>query len=121
MLQRPQLPHRNTLNGQDKASAGTEGRQWQIQEAKAEFGALVRAASTAGPQTIAVGGRPVAVVLSAEDYGRLRGPQLSLAELMARSPFVGVELDLERDRRPTCRPATLGDGQGFDCATHAER
>lgn len=103
------------------ASAETEGREWQIQHAKAEFGALIRTASAAGSQTITVCGRPVAVVLSLEDYGRLRRPQLSLAELMARSPLVGVDLDLERDRRPTCRPATLGDAQGFDCATDAER
>ena len=103
------------------AIAGTEGRQWQIHEASAEFGDLVRAASAAGPQTITACGRPVAVVLSVEDYDRLRRPQLSLAELMARSPLVGVELDLERDRRPSYCPETLGDGQGFDCATDAER
>ena len=103
------------------ASTETERRQWQIQEAQAEFGALVHAASKAGPQTIAAHDRPVAVVLSVEDYDRLRRPHLSLAELMARSPLVGVELDLERDRRPSCRPETLGDGQGFDCAIDAER
>lgn len=81
------------------AIAGTERLPWQVQEAKAELSALVRAASTAGPQTITSRGRPVAVVVSVEDYDRLRGPRLSLAEFMARAPLVGVELDLERDRR----------------------
>ena len=73
-------------------------RPWQVQEAKARFSALVRAASTFGPQTITVRGRRAAVVLSPEDYDRLQRPRLSLAEFMARSPLVGVELDLERDR-----------------------
>ena len=73
-------------------------RRWQVQEAKARFSALLRAASTFGPQTITVRGRRSAVVLSPEDYDRLQQPRLSLAEFMARSPLVGVELDLERDR-----------------------
>ena len=73
-------------------------RRWQVQEAKARFDAVVRAASTLGPQTITVSGRRAAVVLSPEDYDRLKRPRLSLADFMARSPLVGVELDLERDR-----------------------
>ena len=76
----------------------TPQRTWQVQEAKARFSALLRSASTAGPQTITVRGRRTAIVLSAEHFDRLQRPQISLADLMARSPLVGVELDLERDR-----------------------
>ncbi|MCY3746775.1 MAG: type II toxin-antitoxin system Phd/YefM family antitoxin [Acidobacteria bacterium] len=71
---------------------------WQVQEAKARFSALVRDASTQGPQTITVHGRRAAVVLSPEDYDRLKGGRISFAEFLARSPLAGVDLDLERDR-----------------------
>ena len=75
-------------------------RPWQVHEAKARFSALMRAASTVGPQTITVRGRRAAVVLSPEEYDRLKQPRPSLADFMARSPLVGVELDLERDQSP---------------------
>ena len=71
---------------------------WQVQEAKARFSALVRDASTQGPQTITVHGRRAAVVLSPEDYDRLKRGRSSLAEFLARSPLAGADLDLERDR-----------------------
>lgn len=72
-------------------------RHWQVQEAKARFSALVRAAAS-GPQTITVRGRRAAVVLSAKDFDRLKRPRPSFAEFLAASPLAGVALDLERDR-----------------------
>ena len=71
---------------------------WQVQEAKARFSALVRDASTQGPQTITVHGRRAAIVLSPEDYDRLQRTRSSFAEFLARSPLAGADLDLERDR-----------------------
>jgi prevent-host-death family protein len=57
-------------------------RQWQVQEAKAEFSALVAAAQTE-PQIITRHGAPYAVVLSVATYDELsrkhtRPPLLSL-------------------------------------------
>ena len=72
-------------------------KNWQVQEAKARFSALVRSAETDGPQTITVHGRRAAVVLSADDYDRLQRPQLSMAEFLRVSSLVGVELNIERD------------------------
>ena len=69
-----------------------------MQEAKARFSALVRDASTRGPQTITVDGRRAAVVLSPEDYDRLKRARSPLAEFLAHSPLAGADLDLERDR-----------------------
>ena len=70
---------------------------WQVQEAKAEFSALVSAAEKAGPQAITKHGRSVAVVLSQKDYEQLtRRPKVPLLEFFANSPL--AELDLERDR-----------------------
>lgn len=71
---------------------------WQVQEAKARFSALVRKAATQGPQTITVHGRRAAVVLSPEDYDRLKRPRSSFADFLARSPLAGTDLELERDR-----------------------
>ena len=69
-----------------------------MQEAKARFSALVRDAANLGPQTVTVHGRRAAVVISPEDYDRLRRPQSSLAEFLRRSPLAGARIDLERDR-----------------------
>jgi len=76
----------------------TRPRVWQVQEAKARFSALVRDASTQGPQTITIHGRRAAVLLSPEDYDRLKSPRPSLAEFLARSPLAGTDLELKRDR-----------------------
>ena len=73
-------------------------KNWQVQEAKARFSALVRSAETDGPQTITVHGRRAAVVLSADDYDRLKCPQPSMAEFLRASSQVGVDLNLERDK-----------------------
>ena len=57
-------------------------QSWQVQEAKARFSELVRDAAESGPQTITVRGRRAAVVLSADDYDRLKRPQPSMAEFL---------------------------------------
>ena len=75
-------------------------RQWQLQEAKARLSELVRSAATDGPQEITVHGRTAAVLLSKEDYDRLRDDKPSFVELIRSSPLVGVELDIRRDRSP---------------------
>lgn len=74
-------------------------RNWQVQEAKARFSELVRSADS-GPQTITVHGRRAAVMLSADDYDRLKDKRgkPALTEFLRDSPLAGVELDLERDR-----------------------
>ena len=38
------------------------------------------------------------MVLSQEEYARLKGRKPSLVELMRASPLAGVELEIERDR-----------------------
>lgn len=73
-------------------------RSWQVQDAKARFSDLLRHAARSGPQQITIRGRPAAVVLSVEEYERLRGPKPSLAEFLRNSPLAGIELQLDRDR-----------------------
>jgi antitoxin Phd len=76
--------------------------QWQLQDAKARFSELVRAARESGPQTVTVRGEPAVVVLSQRQYRalRARAGQASFTELMRSSPLAGVELDTRRDRSP---------------------
>ena len=74
-------------------------RRWQLQEAKARLSEVVKSARE-GPQEISVRGEPAAVVLSIEEYERLKKKKLSLAEFVRRSVLVGVDLDLERDKSP---------------------
>jgi antitoxin Phd len=82
--------------------------QWQLQDAKARFSELVRAAQTDGPQTVTVRGEPAVVVVSQRQYRslRMRASRPSFTALMRASPLVGVEFDVTRDRSLT-RNTTL--------------
>jgi prevent-host-death family protein len=50
---------------------------WQLQDAKQQFGRVVDAARETGPQIVTRHGREVAVLLSIEEYRRLRGTDQS--------------------------------------------
>ena len=72
---------------------------WQIQAAKARFSELVKLATQNGPQEITLHGRPVAVVISHEQFGNLSGNEQSLVDFMKASPLAGLdEIEFERDR-----------------------
>jgi len=77
---------------------------WQIQEAKARFSEFVNRALQDGPQTVTRHGKPVAVLVPADEYRRLRTPRKSLKALLAAAPLEGVEII--RSRRPG-RPVKL--------------
>lgn len=77
-------------------------RTWQIQEAKARLSEVVKDAEREGPQEITLHGRPVAVVLSRAEYGRLAGTGESLVAFVCRSPLYGLEdIEFPRDKSPT--------------------
>lgn len=71
---------------------------WQLQEAKNKFSQVVNEAVDKGPQVITRWGKEIVVILSREDYGRLKKSQIGVVEFFQNSPLVGVELDLERDK-----------------------
>lgn len=70
---------------------------WQIQEAKARFSELVDRALKEGPQTVTRHGKPVAVVVPADEYRRMRTGGKSLKELLAAAPLAGVEIRRSRE------------------------
>jgi len=71
---------------------------WQLQEAKNKFSEVVNEALSGGPQVVTRHGEKVVVILSTEEYLRLKQTKTTLSEFFRQSPLVGVDLDLERDR-----------------------
>jgi len=71
--------------------------RWQLQEAKARLSEVVKRATKEGPQKITVYGKQAAVVISNEEYERLKHPKDSFVQFMRRSPLYGLELDLSRE------------------------
>jgi len=67
---------------------------WQLQDAKAQLSELVRRAREC-PQHVTVNGLERAVVLSTEEYVRLRGQPTGrdLVDLMARSSLADLVLE----------------------------
>lgn len=72
-------------------------RKWQLQEAKNKFSEVVEAARTEGPQTITKRGAEAVVIISCNDYRKLRLERKNLVDFFCESPLVGVDLDLTRD------------------------
>jgi prevent-host-death family protein len=81
--------------------------QWQLQEAKQRFSELVRRAEKDGPQVVTRHGDEVVVVLSAEDFHRLKGDTVSFRDFLLAGPPTD-DLEIERDRS-VGRPVSLGD------------
>lgn len=74
---------------------------WSLARAKDNLSEVIRRSRTEGPQEISIHGQDAAVVLSAEDFRRLKDPRASLDFkdwLLSGPSLEGV--DLERDRRP---------------------
>jgi prevent-host-death family protein len=81
--------------------------EWQVQEAKGKFSAVLSQAQSAGPQRITKHGHPIAVILSQRDYERLTrrdGP--SIVDFFANSPLSQIDLT-ERDRSDVGREIEL--------------
>jgi prevent-host-death family protein len=66
---------------------------WQVQEAKAMFSEVIKAA-TVKPQTITIRGKETAVILSIEEYKRLTQPKQTLFEFFQNSPLYNLDLEL---------------------------
>ena len=74
--------------------------RWRLQDAKARFSELVRRARSEGPQHVTVHGRDEVVIVSAEEYHRLKGDRsgAALVEALRASPC--REVDIEPQRAP---------------------
>lgn len=77
------------------------GRTWQLQEAKARLSEVIKHASREGPQTITMRGEPTAVIISRDEYERLKHPLESFVDFMRKSPLYGTDIDMKRDQTIT--------------------
>jgi prevent-host-death family protein len=76
--------------------------QWLLQDAKARFSELVRRVRSEGPQHVTVHGRDEVVVISAEEFRRLKGDLTgeSLIAAMQASPYRDIEIEPRRAPMP---------------------
>ena len=74
--------------------------EWQLQEAKDRFSAVVNAALAGAPQRVTRRGRPVVVVLAVEEYERLRHLEQAQAPTFTDLMLAIPQDDEEFDRLP---------------------
>ncbi|HEX6101167.1 MAG TPA: type II toxin-antitoxin system prevent-host-death family antitoxin [Thermoanaerobaculia bacterium] len=81
---------------------GNRSGSWALQDAKARFSEVVRKAKIEGPQHITVHGREEVVVVSVEEYRRVKGERTgqALVDLLRDSPLRDVAIEHE----PTYAP-----------------
>jgi prevent-host-death family protein len=75
---------------------------WLLQDAKARFSELVRRVRSEGPQRVTVHGRDEVVVISAEEFRRLKGERSgeALIAAMQASPYRDINIEPERSPMP---------------------
>ena len=71
---------------------------WQLQEAKARFSELVNEVVEDGYHTVTRNGHPIVVVISVEEFEKMKKPMNTLGEFFSESPFSAFDLDIERDK-----------------------
>ena len=72
---------------------------WQLQAAKQHFSELVERARSEGPQFVTKHGKDAVVVVSTEEYRRLRGDAPGLVAFIRSAPdFDALQLDRAVDR-----------------------
>src|SRR6266702_8623539 len=88
-----------------KSTAGSRKRNsktghWLLQDAKARFSELVRRVRSEGPQRVTVHGRDEVVVISAEEFRRLKGDLTGESLIVAMQASPDRDIDLEPRRTP---------------------
>jgi prevent-host-death family protein len=85
-----------------RAKDGDRLGYWALQDAKARFSELVRRVHSEGPQRVTVHGRAEVVVISAEEFSRLKGAKTgaALVAAMQSSPHRDIEIAPARAPMP---------------------
>lgn len=75
---------------------------WVLQDAKARFSELVKRVHTDGPQHVTVRGRDEVVVITADEFRKLKGEQsgAALIAAMQASPYRDLDLEVSREPMP---------------------
>jgi prevent-host-death family protein len=69
---------------------------WKLQDAKARFSEVVRRAQSEGPQRVTVHGKDTVVILSAQDYAKVRPEGLDKTEGRTGADLIAV---MQKGRR----------------------
>ena len=72
--------------------------EWQIQDAKTKLSEVITRAMQQGPQLITKYGEKAVVIISYNEYEKLKKSQGKLSEFFSTSPLAGLDLDLKRDK-----------------------
>lgn len=73
--------------------------RWQVQEAKQRFSELIRRAQNEGPQFVTRHGKDTVVVLTADEFRRLRGDVPDFKDFLLAGPsFEDLTFDRNRER-----------------------
>jgi prevent-host-death family protein len=99
-IKKPPPPER--ARARRRAVLGRLPGHWLLQDAKARFSELVRRVRSEGPQHVTVHGRDEVVVISAEEFRRLKGERSgdALIAAMRASPYRDIDIEPKRDRMP---------------------
>jgi prevent-host-death family protein len=73
-------------------------KEWQLQEAKARLSEVVDESIRRGPQTVTRHGRPVALVVGADDFRRLSRTGRDFKAFLRGAPLRGLNLMRSHDR-----------------------
>ncbi len=74
--------------------------RWLLQDAKARFSELVRRVHSEGPQHVTVHGRDEVVIISADEFRRLKGDLTGEALIAAMQASPHRDVDIEPTRTP---------------------
>jgi prevent-host-death family protein len=102
MTRTKKTPPPERAKARRRALLGRLPGHWLLQDAKARFSELVRRVRSEGPQHVTVHGRDEVVVISAEEFRRLKGERSgdALIAAMQASPYRDIDIEPKRDRMP---------------------
>ena len=83
-----------------RRSRDTKPGRWLLQDAKARFSELVRRVHSEGPQRVTVHGRDEVVIVSADEFRRLKGDFTGEALIAAMQASPHRDIDIESRRTP---------------------
>ncbi len=85
------------MTGQNWSLTVSLVKRWPVQEAKNQLSQVIDLARSEGPQTITRHGRPVVVVIDADEFNKLRAPKETPLEYFSRFKGAGLELVRSKD------------------------
>lgn len=71
---------------------------WQLQDAKNKLSEVIERALKQGPQLITRRGKKTVIIMSYEEYTKMKQSQTKLSEFFRASPLTKVDINLKRDK-----------------------